>query len=143
MELVASAPDSFLNAVWGRGGSDCFLYRFKDLPQRVFSTTADALTSWEWLQHDPGEILLQVHLSQPAVIGLRELMYPGWEVAVDGQPAVPTQSDGFSRMVEVPSGEHTIQWVYRPRSVLAGGIISLSTTVLLLGLIWKKNVATA
>jgi hypothetical protein len=143
MELVASAPDSFLNAVWGRGGSDCFLYRFKDLPQRVFSPTADALTSWEWLQHDPGKILLQVHLSQRAVIGLRELMYPGWEVAVDGQPAVPTQSDGFSRMVEVPTGEHTIQWVYRPRSVLAGGIISLSTTVLLLGLIWKKNVAAA
>jgi uncharacterized membrane protein YfhO len=39
---------------------------------------------------------------------------PGWTVSVDGQPTQPIRVNGVLRGVEVPAGDHTIMWFYRP-----------------------------
>ncbi|HLQ44487.1 MAG TPA: hypothetical protein VK137_07155, partial [Planctomycetaceae bacterium] len=55
---------------------------------------------------------------------LTDLFYPGWEVTVDGQPAEPRRVEGMYRGVEVPVGEHTIAWTFRPKSVTRGMVVS-------------------
>ena len=47
----------------------------------------------------------------------------GWSATVDGQPATIYEAYTLVRGVVAPAGAHTIQFVYRPRSVLAGAAL--------------------
>ncbi len=62
---------------------------------------------------------------------LTDLMYPGWRVTINGQPAQPLTIDGMLRGVDVPAGSHTVVWSYHPRSFYWGLAASLVTFVLL------------
>jgi hypothetical protein len=65
---------------------------------------------------------------------LTDLMYPGWQVTVDGERAEPSTIDGMFRGVEVPAGTHSVVWSYHPRSLYWGLAITLGTLVLLAAL---------
>jgi uncharacterized membrane protein YfhO len=67
----------------------------------------------------------EVEVREPAEVHLSELMFPGWEVAVDGINVEATQSSGISRSVSIPAGQHVIRWRYRPQSFQWGAIVSL------------------
>jgi hypothetical protein len=127
LELVAAQPDSFLNAVWGRGSQPCFLYRFRRPPQRVFAIDSVKSIDWSWQHRTPDDLSFRIDLPQASVIGLRELMLPGWQVEVDGQPAAPVTESGFTRQVKVAAGTHTIRWIYRPASFRWGCLVSLGS----------------
>lgn len=129
LELLYSAPDTFLNAVWGRGNSPCYLYRFASPPDRVFLQASETPLQWRWNHKSAGELEFEVTVPEAATVGVRELMFPGWEVAVDDQSAVPLQTSGFARLVEVPAGTHTIRWEYRPQSFSVGLAISVLSMV--------------
>lgn len=43
------------------------------------------------------------------------LFDPGWRVSVDGVPTRAREVDVALRAVEVPAGEHRVEWDYRPR----------------------------
>lgn len=130
-ELIGSGPDAFLNRVWGRGTADCFLYRIKNAPGRVTAEPANALTQLRFLRRSSGDVEFEVVLNEAAEVYLIELMFPGWDVTVDGIVAEASQESGISRGVSVPAGKHLIRWQYRPRSFQLGAMISLlSVTVL-------------
>jgi hypothetical protein len=65
---------------------------------------------------------------------LTDLMYPGWRVTVDGQPAEPVTVDGMFRGVDVPAGSHVVIWSYHPRILYWGLAVSAVTFVLLAAL---------
>lgn len=129
IELMGEGPDSFLNNVWNRGMSPCFLYRFKDPPSRVFVRDSEIRPDWSWVGRSPSDITFQITLTEDSVVGLRELMLPGWQVTVDGQPNSPEAEGGFARFVRVTAGSHQIQWTYRPTSFLAGSMVSLGSFI--------------
>ena len=56
----------------------------------------------------------------------------GWSVEIDGAQARPLRADYILRAVEVPAGEHTIEWRYRaPKWGLIDGItMAFSVAVL-------------
>ena len=64
-------------------------------------------------------------LGEAAEVHLVELMFPGWDVTVDGNQADALQSSGISRRVAVTAGQHVIRWRYRPQSFQLGSVISL------------------
>ena len=69
-------------------------------------------------------------LDKPLV--LRDLLYPGWVVTVDGRPvAADPEAEPF-RAVSLDAGPHAIVWSYQPKSLWIGGIVSLSTLLVLL-----------
>ncbi|MGE4001531.1 MAG: YfhO family protein, partial [Planctomycetaceae bacterium] len=49
---------------------------------------------------------------------------PGWHATIDGENQ-PTQTDGEFLSVEVPAGQHRVEWRYAPASVRWGGCLSL------------------
>lgn len=138
LELVQAGPDSFLNMVWGRGNSPCFLYRFREQPSRVvIRGPSKDVPDWEWLLHTPTKIEFRIRCEEECEVVLRELMYPGWDVVVDDVPCSALElpqsdPDALFRVVRVSSGEHVIRWSYSPLSFRAGFSLSAFTLILLL-----------
>jgi hypothetical protein len=56
---------------------------------------------------------------------LSDVYYPGWTATIDGVAAPVLLADYAFRAVSVPSGAHTVEFRYRPRSILYGGAVSL------------------
>ena len=124
-ELIGSGPDAFLNRVWGRGAADCFLYRSKNARGRVTVEPTAALIQLRFLRHNSNDVEFEVDLREAAEVQLVELMFPGWDITVDGNQAEALQTSGVTRSVSVPAGKHVIRWQYRPRPFRWGAIVSL------------------
>ncbi|MEZ6121591.1 MAG: hypothetical protein R3C49_00290 [Planctomycetaceae bacterium] len=140
VELMGRFPDTFLNAVWGRGLQPCSLYRIEPQPAQIESDPADALEGSQITAIHNSEVQFEVQLQQPATIHLKELMYPGWTVTVDGRPVVPV-SPSLMRTVEVSQGTHTVRWSFVPTQFSTGLIISVSGCVIItLLIVAGKNI---
>lgn len=131
-ELVDARADTFLNRVWARGGQPCFLYRLKSPSRRVRASPSGSMTQATITRIQPTSIALDVDMQSAGRVEWRDLMFPGWGVAVDGTQAEPVGNDPLSRAVEVPAGSHTIEWTYRPASFRIGAMISIATCVTVL-----------
>jgi uncharacterized membrane protein YfhO len=68
----------------------------------------------------------------PAILVLSENHYPGWRAYVDGKSVDVIRVNYNLRGVAVPAGNHLVEFVYRPKSVLAGLAVSLLTLLSLL-----------
>jgi hypothetical protein len=135
LEELRPYPDTFLNAIWARGMKPCFLYRLRSEPKRVAADPPDVMTSFQLLTVKANSVEIEVDLTAEASVILRELMYPGWTVTVDGAAAVANASDGIVRSVLVPAGTHNIRWTYNPTSFYLGAAISIVTLICLLAVV--------
>ena len=69
------------------------------------------------LEIRPNHVLLSA--DGPGKLVLSEIAYPGWQARVDGQSVVVLE-EGTFRAVELGSGTHVVEFVYRPISVFLG-----------------------
>jgi hypothetical protein len=141
-QLVAAAPDAFLNRVWARGIEPCFLYVRRTPPARV-QLTSPGSDLVQIIERQPLRWIFAVTTDSPAVLKLFDLPYSGWESststlgateATSGQReeleqpktlAVP--SPGLHRLIPVPAGRSTVTVQYRPQSFRWGLTISVAT----------------
>ena len=65
------------------------------------------------------------------LVVLTQQLVRGWRVTVDGIDAEPVAA-GLFRAVRTRGGPHTIIWRYRPASLLAGALITIAASLLLL-----------
>jgi len=134
-ELVLKVSDPFLNACWGRGPNQLlYLSRLENTRGRWFwqsDTDENRATLVESLPHRKEYLVDAASADQFTVT---ELMSPGWEVTIDGEPAEAIQQEELFRSVEVPAGEHRIVWTYHPVSFKVGAGFSLLTLLLLAGI---------
>jgi len=63
----------------------------------------------------------------------------GWTVKVDGQKAETFGIGGSQLGIMLKPGEHTVEYKYMPKGMLAGTAISLAALLLLIGLLVLKN----
>ncbi len=89
----------------------------------------------EWIQDLPGLVELRTVTSEPALLVLRDTYYRGWRAFVDGMEVDIWRTDYLFRGVEVPSGEHTVRFEFRPLSFQIGVAISLLAVLTVLGLL--------
>ena len=93
--------------------------------------------SAEIMRHEPNRVELKTVSADPAILVLSENHYPGWRAYVDGGAVETLRVDYNLRGVVVPAGNHIVSFVYRPKSVLAGLVISLLALTLLL--LWSSG----
>ncbi len=93
-------------------------------------TTCDLAHPRLALQDDPNRVTIEAALDIPGYLVLADTWYPGWRVTVDGEPAELLRANHAFRAVRLTTGKHTVEMVYRPISVLVGGITSLVTGAL-------------
>ncbi|ABU59404.1 YfhO family protein [Roseiflexus castenholzii] len=82
------------------------------------------------VRYAPNAVTVIAAPSVPALLVLADAYYDGWEVIVDGKPALVVRANYTLRGVWLAPGAHTVEFVYRPRPFLIGGAISLATLVI-------------
>lgn len=79
----------------------------------------------------PESITIRAQSSTAAILDVALVNYPGWQATIDGQSTPLLRADTALTAVPLPSGDHTVQFSYQPRSFTVGVVISLSTLVVL------------
>jgi len=77
-----------------------------------------------FLPSPPNQATIRVTLAQSGYLVLMDAFYPGWRATVDGQAAEITRANYAFRAVALEAGAHEVVLHYRPRSLIAGTIVS-------------------
>jgi len=67
---------------------------------------------------------LHVKMPKPGVLVVADTDYPGWEATIDGKEVPILRANVAFRAVEVPAGEHVVEFRFRPASARHGLIAS-------------------
>lgn len=130
--LVSAQPDPFLNFAWARGNEPIYLYRRTAPAWRALFEHDGIQSQVEISRYRANEVEIKVDSTKPGLVILRDLMFPGWEVTVDGRPAEALRHERLFRAVKVSAGPHTVVWTYRPASLKIGIWISGAAILVLL-----------
>jgi uncharacterized membrane protein YfhO len=84
------------------------------------------------VRHEPNRVEVTTEATMPTVLVLAENHYPGWQARVDGRPVPTIRVNYNQRGVALPRGRHNVSFVYQPKSIQLGLMISLVSSVLLL-----------
>ncbi len=88
----------------------------------------------------PTRSVIDATLTTPGVLVLSEVNYPGWSAIVNGVEVPIIEVDGVLRGVALPSGPSRVEMIFRPTSVLIGGMVSVIGIVVCIGLIvWRRR----
>ncbi|MBA3995239.1 MAG: hypothetical protein C0469_17100 [Cyanobacteria bacterium DS2.3.42] len=81
-------------------------------------------------------VLVDVDAAVPSVLVFADSYYSGWKATDNGKPAHILLADGLMKAVLLEPGKHKVAFRYVPSSYFVGLLISLSTLVVLLALIF-------
>jgi hypothetical protein len=95
------------------------------------------------VEERPNRVVVETKAGQPGYLVLADVWYPGWGCTVDGRPATVYRADYLFRAVELPEGEHTVEFTFDPDSYRRGRVVSLVAlagvlVLLLVGLVRKR-----
>lgn len=79
-------------------------------------------------QH-PQQVQITTSAAADGYLVLLDTYYPGWQATIDGRPTPIYRANYIGRAVFVPAGQHTVRFVYRPRSFWLGAGLSLLAVV--------------
>jgi hypothetical protein len=80
----------------------------------------------------PNKLTYQTSNGNEGFLVFSEIYYPeGWNVYVDGQKGEYLRTNYVLRAMEVPAGNHTIEWRFEPESYVVGNKISLGFSILI------------
>lgn len=150
LELIWSGRDPFLNPAWGMFRESLFLYRIANAEGRVqwvrnsFGTEAkgsnvETRETLHITRASANSVEIEAESTTGGRVVLTDLMYPGWQVRIDGTPAEPIRGESKFRVVEVPAGKHVIAWTFHPSSVYWGGAVSAVSVLLLSFVAWRAG----
>jgi hypothetical protein len=83
----------------------------------------------EVVERTPNRIVMRA--TGPGTLVASEIAYPGWEVTIDGATAPLDTYAGLLRAVELSSGEHEVEFAFRPNSLRAGALVTLIGLIVL------------
>jgi len=81
------------------------------------------------LERAPERWRLATDAPAERLLVLTQAYFPGWQATIDGAPAPLVRADYAFQGLYVPAGSHQVEIVYRPRSLLVGGALSLAALV--------------
>lgn len=93
----------------------------------------------EVTRSEPNRIEVKTESAAPSLLVLSENHYPGWQAQVDGQSVEVMRVNYNQRGVALTAGNHVVTFVYQPKSVLIGLVISLLTFAALV--VWSADFA--
>ena len=74
--------------------------------------------------YESERVVVKVNTASAGYLVLTDSWYPGWEASLDGQSTPIHRADYIFRAVELPPGDHTVVFEYRPLSFAVGAAIS-------------------
>jgi hypothetical protein len=83
-------------------------------------------------RYEPDEMKLTVNATAPGLLVVSETYATGWRATVDGRSAPILATDYLLRGIPIPSGAHTVELRYAPRSLTIGLWISAFSSLAML-----------
>ncbi|HEV7999562.1 MAG TPA: hypothetical protein VGP63_06770, partial [Planctomycetaceae bacterium] len=105
--LIWSGFDPLLNPAMGRYNEPFYLSELEGSRGRIAWEHPGAQRSAKITEFRSNRITAQTESTSAGRLILTDLMYPGWQVTLDGIPAESLTVDGMFRGVDVPAGTHT------------------------------------
>lgn len=108
-----------------------------DAPTTIFleNTVLPSLTAKKMdvslISYKPNEINIKTITDGSALLFLSDTYYPGWKAYIDGKEVLIYKADYAFRSLIVPSGIHTVLFVYQPDSFYFGLKITILSVCLL------------
>ena len=93
----------------------------------------------EIVDYKPERVEVKVNTSVPKLLILADSYYPsGWKSFIDGVETEILRADAVLRAIAVPAGEHTVEFIFKPKWFYVGLWISLISLAGLIGLVvWQ------
>jgi hypothetical protein len=76
------------------------------------------------VRYNPERVDIDAVTACQGLLILSDTYYPGWKATIDGNPAEIREVDISFRAVVVPRGFHRVTYLYRPQSVMWGGLLT-------------------
>ena len=100
----------------------------KGISTRKF--TKDSLTSIKLTLHKPNHLQYISNNANDGFAVFSETYYKnGWKATIDGKEAAIVNVDYVLRGLEIPKGEHQIEFKFEPQIVKTGGMIALFSSI--------------
>ncbi len=94
-------------------------------------------------EYRANNVLIQTHSSSDSFLVLSDNYYPGWKAYVDGKEAPIYRTNYTFRGVKIPSGIHSVNFVYDPVSFKIGALLSIALGllyILAIFILFKKRI---
>jgi hypothetical protein len=92
-----------------------------------WSASASSADILEIEEIRPENIIVRARADGSALVILNERWDPGWSARIDGEPAPLFEVDSVLMGAPIPSGEHAVEFLYRPRGLVVGRTMSLAS----------------
>ncbi|MCC9168018.1 hypothetical protein [Pontibacter harenae] len=87
----------------------------------------------ELVEYEPDYLKYEAQTAEPGLAVFSEVYYPaGWQSYLDGEPINHFRANYVLRAMQVPAGNHTIEFRFEPKSYEIGNTVSLISSILLL-----------
>ena len=80
----------------------------------------DGSNTVDYLSYESKHFVQRISAATPGLLLVNDHYDPAWKVTVDGQPGKVLRCNFLMRGVQVPAGQHTVEWHYRPDLKVAG-----------------------
>lgn len=123
IEKVANA-DEMMQAMKSFNSKETALIQGTNLEKTQFSV--DSLATIRLVDYQPNKLVYQSANTQNGFAVFSEVYYPkGWKITIDGAPAEMTEVNYTLRGLNIPAGNHTIEFSFEPQVIKTGSMISL------------------
>ncbi len=125
-QIVSAYPIEHTDLEFERTEQGRYYYRNPHARPRAWIDGGGPVEVVEWT---PNRIVMRA--TGPGTLVASEIAYPGWEVTIDGATAPLDTYAGLLRAVELSSGEHEVEFAFRPNSLRAGALVTLIGLIVL------------
>jgi hypothetical protein len=84
-----------------------------------------------YIDTEASRTIMHTECRVPTILSDNEMIFPGWQVYVDGHTSSFSKKSDIFREVELTAGRHTVYELYRPASFRVGLYFTLTMIVLL------------
>ncbi|OHD14652.1 MAG: hypothetical protein A2Y41_05955 [Spirochaetes bacterium GWB1_36_13] len=91
------------------------------------------------VKYEDNKITIEVNSNKKSLLVLSELYYPGWKVYVNGKKEDLLEVNNILRGNIIQKGQNVVEYVYEPKGVKVGVIISLITLFLSIFIILNEK----
>lgn len=113
---------------------------------QVSDIAYDSAASITLSDHNPKYMKYESQSSANGLAVFSEIYYPGWKATIDGEPVDVVRVNYILRALEIPAGNHTIEFTFSPKAYTVGNKITsvaswLIVVVVLASIYWEVRPA--
>lgn len=102
-----------------------------DFKVETRSYQIDSIASIDLIEHKPNYLKYKSVNKNDGFAVFSEVYYPkGWKTTIDGKEASHIRVNYVLRGMEIPAGEHIIEFVFEPEVIQTGSSIALASSIL-------------